>query len=80
MTLDIIMLLFGISGVLAIAMQFLLESMNKLGKNHHTFAWINLYGSVALFSYSLYNSVWLFVVMNGFLILVGLYGLWKVFK
>ena len=73
-------LLIGISGVIAIAVNFLLEATNRLGKNHHTFAWLNLYGSSALFYYSYVEHVWLFVVLNGFLIVVGLYGLWKVYR
>lgn len=77
---DIIFLLIGISGVITIALQFILEATNKLGKNHHTFAILNLYGSSALFSYSLYSKVWLFVVLNAFLIIVGLYGVHQVFK
>lgn len=74
------MLLLGISGVIAIAVNFLLEAFDKLGKNHHMFAFINLYGSGTLLIYSWYNSVWLFVALNGFLVLTGTYGLWKVYS
>ena len=77
---DFVFLLIGISGVIAIALNFILEATNRLGKNHHTFAILNLYGSGSLFAYSLYNSVWLFVVLNGFLILVGIYGLVQVYS
>lgn len=77
--LDMLMLGIGISGVIAIALDFILEATNKFGKNHHTFAIVNLYGSSALFAYSLYNEVWLFVVLNTFLIIVGLFGIYKVF-
>jgi hypothetical protein len=80
MTIDTIMLLFGISGVIAIALNFILEATNKLKKDHHNFALLNIYGSTVLFAYSWYQSVWLFVVLNGFLMLIGFYGLWKVFK
>jgi len=76
---DIIFLLIGISGVIAIALNFILEARNKLGKDHHTFALLNLYGSSSLFTYSLYEGVWLFVILNGFLIVVGLYGINEVF-
>lgn len=79
-SLDTIMLIFGISGVIAIALQFFLEATNRLGKDHHMFAWINLYGSIALFSYAYYGKVWLFVTLNAFLILVGIYGLFLVYK
>lgn len=78
--LENIMLLIGISGVLAIALNFILEATNKLDKKHHTFAILNLYGSFALFLYSYYTKVWLFVILNGFLIIVGIYGLIKVYK
>lgn len=78
--LDTLMLLIGISGVLCVAMNFILESTNKLPKDHHLFAILNLYGSFALFIYSVYNKVWLFVILNSFLILVGIYGLYKVFE
>ncbi len=78
--LEEIMLFIGISGVLAIALNFVLEITNKLGKNHRMFAWINLYGSSALLVYSWFFGVWLFVVLNGFLVIIGLYGLWKVCK
>jgi hypothetical protein len=78
--LDIIMLIIGISGVIAIAVNFIFEATDKLSKNHHGFAIINLYGSTALLTYSIYNQIWLFVGLNGFLVAVGLYGLNKVFK
>lgn len=77
---EFLVLTIGISGVLAIALNFILEVTNKLGKNHHTFALLNFYGSFALFLYSLYNSVWLFVVLNGFLIFVGIYGIYEAYK
>lgn len=78
--LDNIMLAIGISGVIAIATNFVLEATDKLGKNHHSFAIINFYGSSALFAYSLYNKIWLFVALNSFLVLIGIYGLFKVYK
>jgi len=77
---EFVVLLIGISGVIAIALNFFLEATNKLDKNHHLFAWVNLYGSSALFFYSYIEQVWLFVFLNGFLILVGFYGLGKVYK
>lgn len=77
---ETILLIIGISGVIAIAINFILEATNKLGKDHHLFAILNIYGSAALFIYSYYNKVWLFVGLNGFLILVGIYGLIQVYK
>lgn len=78
--LENIMLIIGISGVFAISLNFILEATNKLGKDHKMFAWLNIYGSSALFLYSYYNKVWLFVALNGFLMIVGCYGLIKVYK
>ncbi|MDA3856082.1 MAG: hypothetical protein PF569_07525 [Candidatus Woesearchaeota archaeon] len=78
--LDQIMLIIGISGVLVIALNFILEATNRLGKDHKSFALLNVYGSSALFIYSLYEKVWLFVVLNGFLIFVGFYGIYQVFR
>lgn len=75
-----ISLIIGITGVIAIAANFLLEAMNKLGKDHKAFAWINLYGSSALLFNAYIGEVWLFVTLNAFLILTGIYGLWKVYK
>lgn len=78
--LENIILIIGILGVLAIALNFILEATNKLGKDHHIFAILNLYGSSSLFLYSYFNQVWLFVALNGFLMIVGTYGLIKVYK
>lgn len=78
--LETLIFLIGISGVIIIALNFYLEATNRLGKHHITFAWLNLYGSSALLLYSFYNKVWLFVVLNGFLVVVGLWGLEVVYK
>jgi len=77
---ETISLIIGITGVIAIAANFLLEALNKLGKDHKVFAWVNLYGSSALCFYSLVFKVWLFVGLNGFLILTGIYGLYEVYS
>lgn len=73
------MLVIGISGVFVVALNFILEATNRLSKDHHAFALLNVYGSLALFMYSLYEKVWLFVILNGFLIAVGIYGAIQVF-
>ncbi|MCA9486147.1 MAG: hypothetical protein H6500_00665 [Candidatus Woesearchaeota archaeon] len=70
-----ILLLFGISGIIAIALSVVLETLNKLGKNHITFVLLNVYGSFALFIYALYYHTWLFVTLNAFLTGVGIYSL-----
>ncbi len=77
---EFIMLLFGISGVIVLALVFILEDLNKLNKNHHMFSFLNLYATIALLSYSLYSSVWLFVWLNLMMLFVNLYGLYKVYK
>ncbi len=77
--LDSFIFLVGISGVIVIALNFYLEATNRLGKGHITFAWLNLYGSTSLLIYSFYNQVWLFVLLNGFLVFVGLLGLRTVY-
>ena len=77
---NLLVLFIGISGILAIGTNFLLEVTNKIEKNHHIFTLINLYGSVALCVYSFYNKVWLFVILNGFLILISVYGIYLAFK
>ncbi len=78
--LELFIFLIGVSGVIVIALNFYLEATNRLGKEHTVFAWLNLYGSTALLIYSFYNKVWLFVILNGFLVVVGLWGLEVVYK
>ena len=73
------MLVFGVSGALAIGINYVLESMNKYAKNHKTYSWVNLYSAVALFFYSWYGEVWLFVWLNLFLVIVGTFGLYEVY-
>ncbi len=80
MMLNYLITMIGVTGVIAIAANFILEATNKLEKNHHTFAWLNLFGSSALLIYSLYFYVWLFVALNTFLVVVGLIGLRKVYR
>ena len=77
---DLIVLIFGISGVVAVVTNFILEATDKLPKDHHLFAILNFYGAVALLVYSWYNQVWLFVVLNAFALLVGAYGLKVVYS
>jgi uncharacterized membrane protein len=77
---EFIFLGFGIFGVLLIGTAFILEVFNKLHKNHHSFALMNLTGSFLLFLYSYYNKVWLFVILNGLLVIVGIYGYYKSLK
>ena len=79
LTLNFVVLLVGISGAFAVGLNYILESLNKLDKDHKTFGWINLYASSALLWNAWYNSVWVFVGLNIFLILIGMFGLYKVY-
>ena len=74
-----IILAIGISGVIAVGLQFFLEATNRLGKDHKAFAWINLYGCIALFINAFFSKVWLFAILNVLLISIGLYGLYIVY-
>lgn len=78
--LDFLFLSIGITGVFTIALNFILEITNKLKKDHHIFAFLYFYGSAALFSYSIYEKIWLFIILNGFLTIVGIYGIYKVYN
>lgn len=78
-TVDMVMLVFGISGALAVGLNYILEALNKLSKDHKVFSWVNLYASIALLTYSWYGEVWLFVGLNLFLSLVGIFGLYEVY-
>ena len=74
-----IILIIGISGIIAVGLQFFLEATNRLGKDHKAFAWINLYGCTALFINAFFSKVWLFASLNVLLISIGLYGLYIVY-
>ena len=78
--LNTLMLLIGISGVAAIGLNFVLEATNRLDKQHHIFALLYFYGSLTLCIYSIYTKVWLFVILNGFLTIAGIWGIWKVYQ
>ena len=78
-TMDFLVLLLGISGAFAVGINYILESLNKLSKDHKTFGWINLYASVALLYNAWYNNAFVFVGLNIFLMLIGLFGLYNVY-
>ena len=73
-------LIIGITGIIAIGLNFLLEATNSLKEDHKAFGWINLYGSTALCIYAIISKAWLFAVLNGLLILIGIYGLTKIYS
>ncbi|MFW5705031.1 MAG: CBU_0592 family membrane protein [Nanoarchaeota archaeon] len=77
--LDLIILIIGICGFLLIASNYFLEATNVLGKDHKLFSILNLAGSSFLLVYSWYHAVWLFVILNLFLVIVGLAGIVAVF-
>lgn len=76
---DSLFLSIGILGVITIALAFYFEATNKFSKDHKAFSWFNLFGNFCLFLYALFNQVWLFVFLDLFLIIVGMYGLHKVY-
>jgi lipid-A-disaccharide synthase-like uncharacterized protein len=78
--LDFVVTGIGISGVIFIASMFYLEITNKVSKDHKTFTYLNFLGNFCLFFYSFYFQVWLFVLLNGFLLLESLYGMYFVHK
>jgi hypothetical protein len=79
LTLDFLALIIGIIGACLVGLNYILESLNKLGKDHKVFGWINLTASALLLYNAWYNSVWVFVGLNIFLISVGVFGLYKVY-
>ena len=74
MDFDLIMTGLGILGVIMLGVDILLEVLNKLKKDHKTFTNIYVIANLLLFVYSLYFEIWLFVVLNGFLLGVGIYS------
>ncbi len=73
MDFDLIMTGLGILGVIMLGVDILLEVLNKLNRNHKTFTKIYVIANLLLFIYSLYFKIWLFVVLNGFLLGIGIY-------
>ena len=74
MDFDLIMTGLGILGVILLGLDILLEVLNKLKKDHKAFTSIYVIANLLLFVYSLYFKIWLFVVLNGFLLGVGIYS------
>lgn len=79
LTMDFMALTIGIVGAFLVGLNYILESLNKLGKDHKTFGWINLSASTMLLYNAWWNTVWVFVGLNLFLIGVGVFGLYKVY-
>jgi hypothetical protein len=79
MIFDYLVLIIGISGVITIATNYILEASKKLKEDRKMFSILNLYGSIALLIYSAYNLVYLFIILNTFLVLVGIYGIYIVY-
>ena len=73
MALDTIITILGIIGVIILGIDILLEVLNKLKKDHKLFSTLYVFANFLLFVYSLYFEVWLFVILNGFLLCVGIY-------
>ena len=79
LTMDFLVLIIGIIGACLVGLNYILESLNKLGEDHKTFGWINLAASALLLYNAFYNSAWVFVGLNIFLVAVGIFGLYKVY-
>jgi hypothetical protein len=79
LTMDVLALILGIVGACLVGLNYILESLNKLGKDHKMFSWINLVSAILLLFNAFWNSVWVFVGLNLFLISIGVYGLYKVY-
>lgn len=77
MILDGVMTGLGILGVALLGLDVLLESTNKLGGDHKLFTKIYVIANFLLFVYSLYSRFWLFVVLNGILLIVGIYAFYR---
>lgn len=78
-TMDFLVLIIGIIGACLVGLNYILESLNKLGKDHKVFGWINLTASVLLLYNAFYNSAWVFVGLNIFLVAIGVFGLYRVY-
>ncbi len=79
LTMNFLVLILGIIGACLVGLNYILESLNKLGKDHKTFGWINLSASALLLYNAYYNSAWVFVGLNIFLVAVGVFGLYRVY-
>lgn len=70
---DLFVTVLGIIGVIMLGIDILLEVLDKIPKDHKLFSTIYVIANFLLFVYSWYFAVWLFVILNGFLLMVGIY-------
>ena len=77
MVLDAVMTGIGIFGIALLGLDVLLESTNKLDKDHKLFTKIYVIANFLLLLYSAYFQIWLFVVLNGILLGIGVYAFYR---
>lgn len=70
----------GVAGVLLLAINFVLEASDMLGRNHYTFILMYLTASLFLLIYSALEYIPLFIVLNAMLVLVSIVQLIKNYK
>ncbi len=68
----------GVLGVLILALNFILEASDRLGKDHYSFVILHIIASACLLTYSALENIPLFIILNAMLILVGLAQLLKI--
>ena len=74
MDLDLIVTGLGILGIIMLGFDVLFEVLNKLKRDHKLFTTIYVIANFLLFFYSFYFKIWLFVVLNGVLLAIGIYS------
>jgi lipid-A-disaccharide synthase-like uncharacterized protein len=72
---DTIVKLIGILGLIIIIITFILESSNKLSRNHKKYIILFSSGSLFLTVYSILTKEIIFLILNGFGVLIGIYEL-----
>ena len=77
---DLIIVVLGIFGLFLVGSSVLLESLNKLPKNHKMFILLNLLGSILLCINAFFTNAYIFFYLNLFLILVNSYASLKIYK
>ena len=77
---DSFIILFGVCGLFFVGISILLESFNKLPKNHKIFILLNLLGSIFLCINAFFTDAYIFFYLNIFLILVNSYAFLKIYR
>ena len=77
---DIIITLFGVIGLFLVGSSVLLETLNKLPKDHKIFILLNFFGCALLVINAYFTEAYVFLFLNIFLIFINLYGILRVYK